>query len=34
LRRRFTPDPASLPAVVVQLTPLVAYDALLTGEVA
>lgn len=34
LRRRFAPDPASLPAVVVQLTPLAAYDALLTGEVA
>jgi hypothetical protein len=34
LRRRFAPDPASLPAVVVQLTPLAAYDALLTGEAA
>jgi hypothetical protein len=34
LRRRFAPDPASLPAVVVKLTPLAAYDALLTGEAA
>jgi len=29
LRQRFSPDPASLPVVVVRLTPLSAYDALL-----
>ena len=34
LRRRFSPDPADLPTVVVHLTPLTAYDALLTGEAA
>jgi len=34
LRQRFAPDPASLPAVVVQLTPLAAYDILLAGEAA
>jgi hypothetical protein len=33
LRQRFAPDPASLPAVVVQLTPLSAYDSLLSGDV-
>jgi hypothetical protein len=31
LRERFVPDPATLPHVVVHLTPLVAYDALLGG---
>jgi len=34
LRQRFSPDPAALPAVVVQLTPLAEYDALITGEAA
>lgn len=34
LRQRFAPDPASLPVVVVQLTPLSAYDALLGGAAA
>jgi hypothetical protein len=34
LRRRFSPDPAALPEVVVQLTPLAVYDALITGEAA
>jgi transposase InsO family protein len=37
LRERFAPDPAVLPEVVVQLTPLIAYEALLgsdMGEVA
>lgn len=34
LHQRFAPDPASLPAVVVQLTPLAAYDILLAGEAA
>jgi hypothetical protein len=37
LRTRFAPDPASLPEVVVHLTPLIAYEALLgtdIGEVA
>ena len=34
LRERFAPDPAALPEVVVQLTPLSAYDALLLGEAA
>lgn len=34
LRQRFAPDPASLPEVVVQLTPLSAYDTLLSGEAA
>lgn len=33
LRRRFAPDPASLPDVIIELVPLAAYDALL-GEVA
>jgi len=32
LRARFAPDPASLPDVVVELTPLVAYEALLDAE--
>jgi hypothetical protein len=31
LRARFSPDPASLPSVVVRLTPLAAYEALLGG---
>ena len=31
LRERFAPDPAALPQVVVHLTPLVAYEALLDG---
>jgi transposase InsO family protein len=31
LRARFAPDPAALPQVVVHLTPLVAYEALLDG---
>jgi len=31
LRARFSPDPAALPDVVVHLTPLSAYEALLTG---
>jgi hypothetical protein len=34
LRTRFAPDPAALPEVVVQLTPLTDYDALLLGEAA
>jgi hypothetical protein len=35
LRQRFTPDPASLPVVSVQLAPLSSYDALLfQGEAA
>ena len=34
LRQRFSPDPASLPVVVVRLTPLSAYDALLEGAAA
>jgi hypothetical protein len=34
LRQRFSPDPAALPVVVVQLTPLADYDALITGEAA
>jgi hypothetical protein len=34
LRTRFSPDPAALPEVVVQLTPLTDYDALLVGEAA
>jgi len=29
LRQRFAPDPAALPEVVVHLTPLTAYEALL-----
>lgn len=32
LRARFSPDPAALPTVVVQLTPLAAYEALLGGD--
>jgi len=31
LRERFTPDPSALPDVVVHLTPLIAYEALLSG---
>jgi len=31
LRARFSPDPAALPSVVVHLTPLIAYEALLGG---
>jgi hypothetical protein len=34
LRLRFAPDPAALPEVVVQLTPLSDYDVLLVGEAA
>lgn len=34
LRQRFAPDPAQLPAVVVRLAPLAAYEALLTGDAA
>ena len=34
LRLRFAPDPAALPEVVVELTPLSDYDALLVGEAA
>ncbi|MDQ2861620.1 MAG: IS21 family transposase [Pseudomonadota bacterium] len=33
LRTRFSPDPAALPNIVVHLTPLAAYEALLTGGV-
>jgi hypothetical protein len=29
LRARFAPDPAALPDIVVHLTPLIAYEALL-----
>ena len=29
LRARFAPDPATLPEIIVQLTPLLAYEALL-----
>jgi hypothetical protein len=32
LRGRFTADPAALPEVVVHLTPLIAYEALLGGD--
>jgi hypothetical protein len=32
LRLRFAPDPAALPEVIVELTPLTDYDALLVGE--
>ena len=32
LRARFAPDPASFPMFVVELTPLVAYEALLDAE--
>src|SRR5438552_16082570 len=31
LNKRFAPDPAALPEVVVHLTPLIAYEALLGG---
>lgn len=34
LRKRFAPDPAALPDVVVELVPLATYDVLLTGEAA
>src|SRR3546814_819934 len=34
LRTRFSPDPAALPEVVVELGPLTDYDALLLGEAA
>ncbi len=34
LRRRFAPDPATLPAVIVQLAPLAVYDTLIRGEAA
>ena len=34
LRTRFAPDPASLPEVVVHLTPLIAYEALLGADIA
>jgi hypothetical protein len=34
LRLRFAPHPSTLPEVVVELAPLSAYDALLTGEAA
>lgn len=33
LRTRFAPDPASLPEVVVHLTPLIAYEALLGADI-
>jgi hypothetical protein len=33
LRERFAPDPAALPEVVVHLTPLIAYEALLGNEI-
>jgi ABC-type glycerol-3-phosphate transport system substrate-binding protein len=32
LRERFAPDPAALPAVIVHLTPLIAYEALLGDD--
>lgn len=34
LRARFSPNPATLPAIVVRLTPLTAYDTLLVGAAA
>lgn len=34
LRRRFSPDPASLPAIAIDLVPLSAYDLLLSGGAA
>ena len=34
LRQRFSPDPAALPAVIVQLAPLADYNALITGDAA
>ena len=33
LRERFVPDPAVLPEIVVHLTPLVAYDALVGNDI-
>jgi ABC-type glycerol-3-phosphate transport system substrate-binding protein len=33
LRTRFAADPAALPEVVVHLTPLIAYEALLGGHI-
>jgi len=33
LRTRFAPDPASMPEVVVHLTPLIAYEALLGTDI-
>jgi len=33
LRTRFSPNPAALPIVVVHLTPLVAYEALLSNGI-
>jgi hypothetical protein len=32
LRARFAPDPAALPEIVVHLTPLIAYEALLGAD--
>jgi hypothetical protein len=32
LRERFSPDPSTLPEVVVHLTPLLAYDALVGND--
>jgi hypothetical protein len=32
LRERFSPDPAKLPHIIVHLTPLIAYEALLSGD--
>ena len=32
LRARFAPDPAALPEIVVHLTPLIAYEALLGAQ--
>ena len=32
LRERFAPDPAALPEVAVHLTPLIAYEALLSND--
>ena len=34
LRARFAPDPAALPVIVVHLTPLIAYEALLRADIA
>ena len=34
LRRRFAPDPAALPEIIVKLAPLNSYDALLAGDAA
>lgn len=34
LRARFAPDPATLPEIVVHLTPLIAYEALLDADIA